>query len=280
MRGADRRVVEVQLCNKGGTPIARWMNIDTGKPSAAWKQMLAPMIQAEKGKRPVIVLCQQSLQGVFQPERSSGIRNSDDRERIKRGADVIEQYTERILDDGAAAVVVGMHIYKRSMEPAIGNERLALAELRARRPSRVYAGPDVWTPTSKYYPLAFDTDKAHPNYIGAEIMAHCWFKALLEREGLPVPEWSGQEMENAIKRQPMGLTRDSDVFQQMLKEWRIISRRPSAPPRERSNSPSRGARDVPQRVLQRYDKDGDGKLNEEERAAFERARQQRRSSDR
>ena len=29
------------------------------------------------------------------------------------------------------------------------------------------------------------------------------------------------------------------------------------------------------RILQRYDKDGDGKLNEEERTAFEKARQQR-----
>jgi acetyl esterase/lipase len=35
---------------------------------------------------------------------------------------------------------------------------------------------------------------------------------------------------------------------------------------------------IPSRVLQRYDKDGDGKLNEQERAAFERARRERRQN--
>ncbi|MBL7038297.1 MAG: hypothetical protein ISR77_06675 [Pirellulaceae bacterium] len=289
MGGPDKRVVEVQLCNKGGTPIARWMNVGTGEPSAAWKQMLTPMIQAEKDKRPVVVLCQQSLQGVYssgdrgggtRADRAAGIQGADDHERIKRGADVIEQYARCILDDGAAAVVVGMHIYKRSMEPAIGNERLALAELMTRKPVRIYAGPDVWTPTSKQHPLAFDTDGAHPNYIGAEMMAHCWFKALLEREGLEVPQWSRQEMEDAIENQPMGLTRDSAAFQQKLKEWKIVSRKPSAPPRNRGSRPARKGRGVPQRILQRYDNDGDGKLNEKERAEFERARQQRRATGR
>ena len=46
--------------------------------------------------------------------------------------------------------------------------------------------------------------------------------------------------------------------------------------RGRSRSGERGAgRQVPSRILQRYDKDGDGKLNEEEQDAFEKARQQR-----
>lgn len=61
MGGPDKRVVEVQLCNKGGTPIAKWMNLKTGERSAAWQQMLTPMIQAEKKTRPVVVLAQQSL---------------------------------------------------------------------------------------------------------------------------------------------------------------------------------------------------------------------------
>lgn len=49
-------------------------------------------------------------------------------------------------------------------------------------------------------------------------------------------------MEEAIKCQSIGLTGDSDVFQQKLKEWKIISRRPLTPPRERGSSLSRGAR--------------------------------------
>lgn len=38
----------------------------------------------------------------------------------------------------------------------------------------------------------------------------------------------------------------------------------------------KGRSNVPSRILQRYDKDGDGKLNAGERAAFEKARRQRR----
>jgi hypothetical protein len=161
------------------------------------------------------------------------------------------------------------------MEPEIGNERLALAELMRRSPSGIFAGPDVWTPTSKQHPLAFDTDRVHPNYIGAEIMAHYWFKSLLAREGLAVPDWSQQEMEDAINNKPLGLTRTREAFQELLQEWRITSPRPSSPP-GRSGAPAGGGRRVPQRVLDRYDKDGDGRLSEEERAAFMRARQQRR----
>ena len=267
MGGPDKRVVEVQLCNKGGTPIAKWMDVTTGERSRAWKQMLTPMIQAEKGKRPVVVLAQQSLQWVY-GERSVGIRNEEDRERIRRGADAIEQYAKLILDDGAAEVIIAMHIYKQGMEPEIGNERLALAELMKRKPARVHAGPDVWTPTKTQYPLAFDRDKRHPNFIGAEIMAHYWFAALLKHDGLQVPEWSRQEMEVAIANRPLGLTRDRSAFRRLLTKWKITSRRPSSQP---------GGRRLPQRILQRYDKDGDGKLNEKERADFERARAKRKN---
>ncbi len=270
-RGADNRVVEVQLCNKGGTPIAKWMNIETGELSDAWQKRFTLMIQAEKDKRPVIVLAQQSLQFAY-ADRAAGIRNNQDTQRIQRGADIIEQYGQRILDDGAAAVFVGMHIYKISMEPEIGNERLALAELMRREPKGIFAGPDVWEPTSKQHPLAFDRDRVHPNYIGAEMMAHYWFASLLEHDGLKVPAWSRQEMEDAIANKPLGITRERAAFAKLLKDWQI-TRRP-APQAAGSRAP-RGNRGVSQRVLDRYDKDGDGRLSQEECAAYDRARTKR-----
>ncbi|MCH7632360.1 MAG: hypothetical protein IIB59_04020 [Planctomycetes bacterium] len=96
--------------------------------------------------------------------------------------------------DGADLVILAMHIYKQPMEPAIGNERFALAEYMKSRPRHVHAGPDVWTPTSKVWPQAFRADKVHPNEMGAEIMAHHWFETLLKHDGREVPSWSRQEM--------------------------------------------------------------------------------------
>lgn len=225
--GADHRVVDVKLCNRGGTPIARWMNLDTGERSEAWKRMLTPMIEAEKGKRPVVVLAQQSLQFAYPGDRRNGIRGPEDEERIKFGADAIQRYAELILDDGADAVVIGMHIFKHSMEPEIGNERLALAALMERKPSRIDSGPDNWEPTRKHFPLAFDRDRLHPNFIGAEIMAHYWFDALLKREGLETPPWSEQEMNDAIQNQPLGTTRDRALFTARLEEWKIPQQGPA-----------------------------------------------------
>jgi hypothetical protein len=58
------------------------------------------MIQAEKGKRPVIVLDQRSLQWAF-GDRAAGIRNNQDAQRIQRGANVI--YLNRPISSMAAS---------------------------------------------------------------------------------------------------------------------------------------------------------------------------------
>ena len=91
-----------------------------------------------------------------------------------------------------------MHIYKHPMEPQIGNERLALAELMRRKVPGLVAGPDVWTPTKERYPQAFAADKVHPNNLGAEIMAQKWFETLLKHDGLEVPQWSVNQIRNFL----------------------------------------------------------------------------------
>lgn len=191
-----RRVIEVRSVIRGGTPIAKWMNPETGEPSAAWVGRLRPALE-NNGERPVIVLAQQSLQWVF-GERGAGIRSADDQERIAEGADVLRRYAERLLADGADEVFIAMHIYKTGMEPEIGNERLALAEYLKDEPEHVHAGPDVWEPTKELWPRAFANDRRHPNELGAEVMAQKWFEVLLEYDGLEVPVWSVTELQAAI----------------------------------------------------------------------------------
>lgn len=198
-RKLDRRAggespIRVEKALKPGTPIVQWLDPDTGDPKQPWQEILAPALQQDA---PVIALAQQSLQGRW-GEFHEGIRGENDTERIEEGADLLELYSDRLQADGADHVFVATHIYKEPLEPTIGNERLALAAFLDRGPDGVTAGPDVWGPTSKRWPEAFQDDEVHPNDAGAEIMAHHWFRQLLRADGRDVPEWSKQEMTDAI----------------------------------------------------------------------------------
>ncbi len=182
---SSKRIVEVKRATKGGTPIAKWMDVTTGKPLNPWLKKLRPVIQANDG-RPVIVLAQQSLQWAFGHQRA-GINSEKDTELIRQGADILEKYVRLLRKDGADLVFVAMHIYKKPMEPQIGNERLAIAALIKRKVPGFLHGPDVWTPTKELYPKAFAADLMHPNQkIGAEVMAQHWFETLMRHDGLEV----------------------------------------------------------------------------------------------
>lgn len=213
------RVIEVNLAAKGGTPIAKWIDVASGDPKPAWIERLRPALQ-KKGSRPAIVLAQQSLQWAF-GDRRAGISGPDDNAHIQQGADAIEKYVRLLLADGADQVFLAAHIYKKPMEPAIGNERFALSEALQRGIEDFHPGPDVWEPTSKLWPRAFARDKVHPNSIGAEVMAQLWFETLLAHDGLAVPAWSREEMRNAIDGDPLGLRDDRSLFGRLLKEWKI-----------------------------------------------------------
>ncbi len=186
-----KRLLKVKQATKGGTPIAKWLNTNTGEPLRPWLNVLRPTLQNSE-ETPVILLAQQSLQWVFD-QRQEGIRNADDKERIQKGADALEKYVRLLRKDGADLVFVAMHIYKHPMEPQIGNERYALDELMRRNIRSVERGPDVWTPTKKLYPRAFAKDLVHPNAVGSELMAQKWFETLLKYDGLEVPAWSKEE---------------------------------------------------------------------------------------
>lgn len=213
------RMVEVNLAAKGGTPIAKWIDVKSSEPLPAWSERVTPTLRM-KGDRPAIVLAQQSLQWVF-GDRGASIGGPQDVEAIQTGADAIEKYVRLLRKDGADQVFAAMHIYKKPMEPGIGNERLALAEALKRGIPGFHAGPDVWESTSKLWPHAFARDKVHPNSIGAEVMAQLWFQTLLKHDGLEIPEWSRREMESAVQGEPLGLRTDRSLFGRLLEEWNI-----------------------------------------------------------
>jgi len=188
--------IEIVGATQSRSPIAYWYSLKKKRPRGPWKEKLRPALQS-KGERPAIVLAQQSLQGSFD-KGVNGIQDRGDRMQINHGADVLEMFVNALHKDGADLVFLATHIYKRSKEPKIGNERYALAELVKRDTPGFHEGPDVWDATRQHFPQAFVRDMVHPSAMGDEIMAQKWFETLLEHDGLEVPEWSREEMANAI----------------------------------------------------------------------------------
>ncbi|MBW8638024.1 hypothetical protein K1W69_12580 [Hoeflea sp. WL0058] len=186
------RIIEVRSAVIASTPIAKLMDVRTGRPKESWRRIEEAI--ASGGDRPVVVLAQQSLQWSFGPRRRTGIRNSDDKERIRVGSSVLRKYHELLLRTGADQVVLATHVYKKAMEPEIYNERYALDELARENPQAFTAGPDVWTVTRNNYPLAYERDRVHLSSFGAEAVAQEWFEFLLQREGASIPDWSREQV--------------------------------------------------------------------------------------
>ncbi len=191
------QIIEVVNTYESGTPIAKWIDLDAGERDNKWNKTLKPALESET-VYPVILLAQQSLQWTFSDDRLEGIEGENDTARIEIGADAIQIYNQFAQEDGADLVFMSMHIYKWDVEPQIENEKYALEAALNRGLTSFYAGPDNWTPMRDNFPIAYSKDQHHPNEVGDEIIAHYWFARLLQFDGKDVPDWSREEMEEAI----------------------------------------------------------------------------------
>ena len=176
------RVYSVLNAVAGGAAVERWI----AEPSTSdYERTVAAMIRDYFGDEallrgdspePTIALCQQSLQ--FTGSQRGPVTSAGDVAGIRLGADVLESTAKRLHDFGVERIYIGMHIYKQTVEPEVGSERLALAALLERGLHYVYAGPDVWTPTRARYPECFEADGLHPNELGMKIMAEGWYRTI------------------------------------------------------------------------------------------------------
>jgi len=126
--------------------------------------------------QPTIAICQQSLQFTF--DRRGPVKEEHDMVGAELGADALEKLATRLRDLGLEHVIYGMHVYKKPVEPEVGNERIALARLIARGHGFISQGPDVWQVTRDGYPDCFEEDGIHPNEAGMKLMAEGWYRAL------------------------------------------------------------------------------------------------------
>ncbi|MCH8253381.1 MAG: hypothetical protein IID36_13115 [Planctomycetes bacterium] len=176
----DTRVYHVLNAVVGGSPVETWI-AEPG--SDDYKKTVGAMLTDYFGAdarlrgdapQPAVALCQTSLQ--FTRTQRGPISSANDRTGIEIGADAMEKLAKRLNGHGIEQVRFGMHIYKKPIEPEVGNERLALAALLERGHDFIFEGPDVWTPTKAAYPDAFDDDGVHPNARGMKIMAEAWYR--------------------------------------------------------------------------------------------------------
>lgn len=182
-----RRIYHVLNAVVGGSPVEYWVP-ESDRFNRTFGAMLRDFFGTDARLRgdapePKIALCQQSLQ--FTRTRRGPIASADDEQGIRIGADAMERMAEALHERGLERVYIGMHIYKEPVEPEVGNERLALAELLRRGHPYLYEGPDVWTPTRDGFPGVFDDDGVHPNERGMKIMCEGWYRTIAGDEARP-----------------------------------------------------------------------------------------------
>ena len=178
----NKRIYHVLNSVIGGSPVETWID-EPG--SDYFERTVTPMLRDFFGDNPrlrndapppTIALCQQSLQFTF--DRRGPVKDIQDVQGIKIGADAIEKLAIRLHDFGIEHVIIGMHIYKKPVEPEVGNERFALKALLQRGHDFIHEGPDTWSLTIGCFPECFDDDELHPNELGMKIMAEAWYRTL------------------------------------------------------------------------------------------------------
>ncbi len=156
---------------------------------------------------PTVAICQQSLQ--FTGSRRGPVKSASDRVGAELGADVLEEMASRLQDLGIERVHIAMHIYKKPVEPEVGNERIALRLLLRRGHDFIFAGPDVWTVTRGHYPDCFEEDGLHPNELGNKLMAEHWYRSL-----------AGEQAREDIISAMHARSYDIDALMKSYLEWR------------------------------------------------------------
>jgi len=150
---------------------------------------------------PVIVLAMNNTGYACIPKYR--IMGPDDTKHILMAQNFLRTHIKGIFDDGAALYFLSPKKYWRDLDdPHQWNrneERYAVAKIAAEKiPGFVYV-KGVWEDTAKYKDIALVKDGHHPTQFGHEIIASKFFRALLEHDGLAVPDWDQEEVDAVQK---------------------------------------------------------------------------------
>ena len=127
-----------------------------------------------------------------------------DQEALARGVQIMCEGVRRAEAKGVEWVMLStMHYNPNPAWPHCVGWEKAGELVRAYNETDVgkrHPAVDVSTPLRESYPEYFSGDMYHCNAYGRELVAHSWFKALCEWDGLEVPAWSREMVEAARKR--------------------------------------------------------------------------------
>jgi hypothetical protein len=150
---------------------------------------------------PVIVIAMNNTGYACIPK--DRIMGPGDTEHINMAVNFLRTHIKAILDDGAALYFLSPKKYWRDLDdPNEWNrneERYAVATIAAENIPRFVYVKGVWEDTAKYKEIALVKDGHHPTQLGDEIIASKFFRAMLEHDGLPAPEWDQEEVDAVRK---------------------------------------------------------------------------------
>ncbi len=104
---------------------------------------------------------------------------------------------------------LALHIYKKPVEPEVGNERVALARLLTRGIDYIHEGPDIWQITYDNFPECFAEDELHPNELGSKLMAASWYRSI-----------AGSNVRETVISAVMERDYDDEALMQEYLAWR------------------------------------------------------------
>jgi len=147
---------------------------DDGAPLRALAEDLAHR-QGET-RVPRVALCQVSLRGIG--DARGPVKSEHDMVGAEMGADALERLALELRELGIERVLFATPVFETGAEPELGLERVALERLLARGHAFISAGPDLFGATKRYFPDAYEADRARPNEFGQKLMAEEWYRVL------------------------------------------------------------------------------------------------------
>jgi hypothetical protein len=128
------------------------------------------------------------------------ISDTTDQTRIDMAVRQAEKSVEEILARGADKVFLATVPYHFCHGDHRENEHVVVEEFNRRNQGKSFF-IDVTSPTYLAFPLAQQGDVIHPNKYGHRMAGALYLKALLDHDGLPMPQWVYDEIREGKERE-------------------------------------------------------------------------------